>query len=403
MSWPVSKLREVICFVRGVTFAPEDRVEPFSDGSTVVMRTKNVQIEGLDQSDLIAVPSRFVKRAEQELQEGDTLISSANSWNLVGKACYVPTLGYAAAAGGFISILRPKCNIVDPKYLYYWIASPEVQNKIRSCGRKTTNISNLDVDRFLELEVPIPPLVEQKRIAAILDKVDAIRLKRQQAIQLADDFLRAVFLDMFGDPVTNPNGWDLVKLGTLIVLGPNNGLYKPSNYYGVGTRILRIDGFYFGEVISESNLKRVRVSEDERARFSLSVGDVVINRVNSREYLGKTALIRSLEEVVLYESNMMRFAIDARKIDPEYFIFLMQQPFMRSQILASAKDAVNQSSINQQDVKSLEILLPPIALQKKYRNLTSTVRNCKEKLVSHSQINHGLLGSLVQKAFQGEV
>lgn len=207
MSWSVSKLREVIYFIRGVTFAPEDQVEPFSDGSTVVMRTKNVQIEGLDQSDLIAVPSRFVKRSEQALQEGDILISSANSWNLVGKVCYVPNLSYSAAAGGFISILRPRYNLVDPKYLYYWIASPEVQNKIRSFGRKTTNISNLDVDRFLELDVPTPPLVEQKRIAAILDKADAIRRKRQQAIQLADAFRRAVFLDMFGDPVTNSKGF----------------------------------------------------------------------------------------------------------------------------------------------------------------------------------------------------
>lgn len=298
--------------------------------------------------------------------------------------------------------MLPDPSRVDRKYLAYYLRSKIFVDWVSSrvVGAKMPRVS---MGLFWQHEMPLPPLPEQKRIAAILDKADAIRRKRRQAIKIADDFLRAVFLDMFGDPVTNPKGWDVVKLGTLIVFGPSNGLYKPSSDYGVGTRILRIDGFYFGEVISESNLKRVRVSEGERKKFSLNVGDVVINRVNSRQYLGKTALIRSCEEVVLYESNMMRFSIDATKVDPEYFICLMQQPFIRSQILASAKDAVNQSSINQQDVKSLEILLPPIALQKKFRSMISKVRNCKQKLVSHSQLTHGLLGSLVQKAFQGEV
>ncbi|HHW1647751.1 TPA: restriction endonuclease subunit S [Pseudomonas aeruginosa] len=215
MSWPISKLGAVISFIRGVTFTPEDQVEPFSDGSTVVMRTKNVQVAGLDQGDLIAVPSGFVRRKEQSLREGDILVSSANSWELVGKASYVPKLAYEATAGGFISIVRAKETLIDSRYLYHWVACPSTQHKIRHCGRQTTNISNLDVGRFQDLDIPLPPLPEQKRIAAILDKADAIRRKRQQAIQLADDFLRAVFLDMFGDPVSNPKGWPKKSLKLL--------------------------------------------------------------------------------------------------------------------------------------------------------------------------------------------
>lgn len=67
-----------------------------------------------------------------------------------------------------------------------------------------------------KVEIPLPPLEEQKRIAAILDKADAIRQKRQQAIELADEFLRSVFLDMFGDPVTNLKGWEVESLSSLI-------------------------------------------------------------------------------------------------------------------------------------------------------------------------------------------
>ena len=76
-----------------------------------------------------------------------------------------------------------------------------------------TTVAIVSKSKFEELQIPLPPLEEQKRIAAILDKADAIRRKRQQAIQLADDFLRSVFLDMFGDPVTNPKGWEVKHLG----------------------------------------------------------------------------------------------------------------------------------------------------------------------------------------------
>src|SRR5688572_24935316 len=104
------------------------------------MRTKNVQ-DILDESDLIAVPSSLVKREELYLQEGDILLSSANSWNLVGKVCRVPKLRYRATAGGFISVVRPRQGL-DSRYLYHWLASPVVQEKVRSCSRQTTNISN---------------------------------------------------------------------------------------------------------------------------------------------------------------------------------------------------------------------------------------------------------------------
>jgi len=197
-------LCEAVTYIRGITFKPDDKVEPGTIGSAVCMRTKNIQAE-LDESDLIAVPKSFIRRDELYLQNGDILISSANSWELVGKCCKINNLNYEATAGGFISIIRGNSNVVDSDYLYRWLSSEPIQHKIRHLGRQTTNISNLPVDQFLELELPLPKTKkEQKRIAAILDKANAIRRKRQLAIDLADEFLRSVFLDIFGDPLTNP-------------------------------------------------------------------------------------------------------------------------------------------------------------------------------------------------------
>lgn len=213
MSNAEQPLGEVIQYLRGITFKPEEKVDPTADDAVVCMRTKNVQ-DILDESDLIAVPSSLVRRDELYLRAGDILLSSANSWNLVGKVCRVPQLRYRATAGGFISVVRPR-STVDSRYLYHWLASPDVQERIRGCARQTTNISNLSVPQFEQLRIRVPPLAEQRRIADILDKADAIRRKRKEAIALTEELLRSAFLEMFGDPVTNPKSWPVKPLARL--------------------------------------------------------------------------------------------------------------------------------------------------------------------------------------------
>src|SRR5437660_395432 len=144
------------------------------------MRTKNVQRE-LDCSDVWGVSERFVKRQDQYLSAGDILVSSANSWNLVGKCCLVPDLPWRATFGGFVSVLRPHPSKVDSQYLYRWFSSDQVQATLRSFGQQTTNISNLNIERCLKLKMPLPGLDNQRRIAAILDKADELRAKRRIA------------------------------------------------------------------------------------------------------------------------------------------------------------------------------------------------------------------------------
>lgn len=185
-------LSSVATFIRGITFKPEELIEGDTEGAVACMRTKNVQVD-LDESDILYVPKHLVKREEQFLQPNDMLVSTANSWELVGKSSWVPTLNYRATAGGFISILRANHTKVVPRYLFHWFTSPVIQSRVRHCGRKTTNISNLSYEQCLSIEIPIPPLPEQRRIADILDKADAIRRKRQEEMNLANAIRRSVF------------------------------------------------------------------------------------------------------------------------------------------------------------------------------------------------------------------
>ena len=177
------------------------------------------------------------------------------------------------------------------------------------------------------------------------------------------------FIEMFGDPMTNPHNLPRVTLGSVLTIEPQNGLYKPQSDYvtdKTGVPILRIDSFYDGKVLNFSSLKRLICSEIELKRYSLYENDIVINRVNSIEYLGKCGLVQGLIENTVFESNMMRLHVDEHKLHPVYITKLLCSQFIYQQILKRAKKAVNQASINQKDVQSLVVYMPPIEQQERF-------------------------------------
>ena len=254
-----------------------------------------------------------------------------------------------------ITAITPDPHCLDRSYLVHFLRTK--QPHLERLARGAT-IKGVTRKAVANLAIPLPPLDQQKRIAGILDAADALRAKRREAIAQLDTLLQSTLLDMFGDPVTNPKGLDVELLGELIAMGPQNGLYKPERNYGSGVRILRINGFYGGVVNDPSTLKRVNVSEQDIEKYGLSESDIVINRVNSRSHLGKSALIRDLGgEPIIFESNMMRLAVDSTRVSPLFMIHFLQTDFIRNQILRSAKDSINQASINQGDVKGLRILV----------------------------------------------
>ncbi len=252
---------------------------------------------------------------------------------------------------------------IEPDYVYYGI-----QRKLQDIEDTTSfvTVKHLSATQVQNVEMPLPPLPEQLRIVDLLSRAEGIVRLRREAEKKASELIPALFNDMFGDPAKNPKGWNTASLGELIVNGPTNGLYKHSSFYGTGTPILRIDAFYDGRVTDLANLKRLRVDASELSRFALAKDDLIINRVNSPEYLGKSAWIPELPEPIVFESNMMRFAVNPQRSAPGFIIQLLQTDHAKAHFLSNAKHAINQSSINQQDVKSLRVIVPNLDLQKQF-------------------------------------
>ena len=292
---------------------------------------------------------------------------------------------------------------LDTRYLYYFLDKYVEKLREQSIGGV---IKYIKLGYLTEAKIPIPPLEVQRKIADVLDRAGALIEKRKAQIGKLDLLVKSQFIEMFGDPVTNPKGWAIKKLGRVIEGTPQNGLYKPSTDYlsdGSGTPIVRIDAFYDGKLKDIPHFRRLNCTEKEVALYRLDNQDIVINRVNSIEYLGKCAYIEGLSEPTVFESNMMRFKVNRNELHPLFTAKLLCSPYIYDQIISHAKKAVNQASINQKDVQDFNLVIPPLTLQNEFATFVERVETQKtlfQQSLAKLELNYK---SLMQKCFAGEV
>lgn len=198
--------------------------------------------------------------------------------------------------------------------------------------------------------------------------------------------------------------FEIVLFGDIIKDGPTNGLYLPQSAYGTGVPIVRIDSFRSGTGrLTSRALRRLRAIPAQVAQFALHEGDIVINRVNSSEHVGKSALVRGLDEPTVFESNMMRIRLESTLTVPDYVIEILQTPGIRSQIEPVIKPAVNQSSINQNDVRSLRIALPTLEVQREFAAKVAAIDAQRAVVERALALDDELFASLQHRAFRGEL
>lgn len=390
------QLADIASVIRGVTFDKNEALDLPVRGYLPILRAGNIGIDLVVDKGLVWVPESRIA-SEQRMQVGDIAICmSSGSPAVVGKSATL-NASWPGSVGAFCSIIRPQPNHVVPEYLSLFLQSEVFRRWTRqSSGANIKNIRKSELESF---PVPVPPESEQRRIVDLLSRAEGIVRLRREAADKAAELIPAIFIDMFGDPAINPRAWPTSTLGALIKSGPTNGLYKHKSAYGQGTPILRIDAFYDGVVRDLTSLKRLEVTAEEAQRFALHKDDIVINRVNSPEYLGKSALIPALREPTVFESNMMRFAVDSTSVLPRYVIALLQTAAARAHFLSNAKHAINQSSINQQDVKSLPVALPPIALQEDFKVKAEAVESINAQQLAALERAQATFNALLAQAF----
>lgn len=368
------------------------------DGSVWCLRTKNVQAE-LDLSDVWAIDASFVKRSEQYLQAGDLLVSSANSWNLIGKCSWIPELESDATFGGFVTVLRGNPQLVDRRYLYQWFSSSRTQAVVRSFSRQTTNIANLDLRRCSELAIPLPSLAQQKRIAAVLDTVDALRAKRREAIALLDDLAQSVFLDMFGNLVEVSKNVPLSSVAN-IASGITKGRKEPCGELQ-NVPYLTVANVQDRE-LKLSTVKEIAVSVAELERFRLRSEDLLLTEGGDPDKLGRGTLWREELPVCIHQNHVFRVRVmDREEIDPVYLNWVMSSSYGKSYFLRTAKQTTGIASINKTQLGAFPLPVSPIVRQREFRSRIERVQEHQQEHRTHLATLDELFTSLQHRAFSG--
>ena len=370
---------------------------------TPVLRTSNFNEDGsLNYSTpaMRCIPEGKV--AKKRMVRGDIILekSGGTPKRPVGIMAFYDSDALALCSN-FNQVLRFDESRILPRFAFHQLRWLKDRNAFDRYTRKTTGLQNLQMKKLIELKLRVPQIEAQTSIATTLDEIVCDQRTLQQEIACLDSLVKSRFVEMFGDPDSNPHGLEVCPLGKVLSVQPSNGMYKPQKDYvsdGSGTPIIRIDSFR-NEGPDYSSLKRLNCNESECRRYGINENDIVINRVNSVGCMGKTMLVSHIPEVTVFESNMMRLHSDEALMIPAFLCAQMTSEFSKSYFEANAKRAIGQASINQKDVKGLPVLVPTIGNQKKYLSFVAEVD--KSRFVAQQQIEklQMLYDSLAQEYF----
>ncbi|MBV6577265.1 restriction endonuclease subunit S [Acinetobacter baumannii] len=287
-----------------------------------------------------------------------------------------------------------KEELVDKHYLRYALNSLIV--KIIDQAHGGVGLKHITKAKLEEVQIPLPSLAEQRRIASILDQADELRQKRQQAIEKLDQLLQATFIDMFGDPISNPKNWNKCLLEK-VTHKITDGTHKTPTYMSSGIEFLSAKDIKKGRIVWNTNKY---ISEQEHSqlikRCNPEIGDVVLAKSGS---LGSVAIIDRSHQFSLFESLCL-IKHDRQQIDAIFLTSMLRSPSMLSHLLGKNK-GIAIKHLHLVDIRELEILLPPIELQLEFSSKIRSIDKLIGIHLSSLEYIESLFKSLKNQAFSG--
>lgn len=291
----------------------------------------------------------------------------------------------------------------DPKWVYYMLKHFRLERFVQGAGVPTLN-RNLVHGKL----IPTPPFEEQQRIADILDKADGIRRKRQQAIDLADEFLRATFLDMFGDPVSNPANWPVKKLSDLSDKILNGTTPKGGSkiYVDQGVKFLRSQNVWKNNIILDNLVYLDEATHKLMAESSLMYKDILMTktgRINTENSsLGRAALFLGVDGSANINGHVYLIRLK-KEILNEFVVFILTTREYRDYIRSVSVGGIDKRQINKGHLEDFPIIFPDVELQEKFIKQISKVNKIQVTARSFKNKSNKIFESLSQKAFLGEL
>jgi len=366
-----------------------------------VLRTTNFTNEGKLKLDEVVKRTIEEKKVEKKkLQYGDIILEkSGGSENQpVGRVVYFDIQSEDTyLCNNFTQILRTNPEIINSKYLLYVLFDIHRKGITEYFQNKTTGIRNLQIKSYLEQKINIPPLEEQERIVSILERADDAICKREESNRLLDEYLKSVFVDMFGDPVTNPKGWDKIKLKDFgkVVTG-NTPSRKQEEYYGNYIEWIKSDNIntpYHYLTQAEEYLSEEGCSVGRK----VPKGSILITCIaGSRSCIGNCAIAN--REVTF--NQQINAIVPNEDINNN---FLYTQLLVGKSIVQSYSTNSMKGMISKGVFENVEFMCPPTELQNEFGDIFDKINEMKNKCEEELLGLNNLFNSLMQRAFNGEL
>ncbi|WP_181802421.1 restriction endonuclease subunit S domain-containing protein [Streptomyces shenzhenensis] len=340
--WPELKLSEILAEPIRNGFSP-----PESQAWTGVqmLGLGCLSTDGFSPDQLKNAPDSVSVAHPAILQHGDLLISRANTRTLVGMVGIYRDIGTPCIYPDLMMRVRPSARY-SVEFLELVLRSPRTRRRLMAIAQGTSeSMVKISGKALRQLPIPDVPPSEQRRIVQVIDSFSEF----EREIEASIAKFKALRFGVMEELAELECG----RFGEVLKQGPQNGIYKPASSYGLqGTPIVRIDSFSRGRSDLTRGLLRVAVTGGEIARYGLDMGDIIINRVNTPDLVGKSTSVRRLIEPTIFESNMMRCKLHRSVADPVFTEAWLGSPTVKRYFLARAKSAISQASINGDDVRS---------------------------------------------------
>lgn len=290
---------------------------------------------------------------------------------------------------GTMQYIFPNNNI-DYSFCYYALQSIDLKKYVNGAA-----IPHIYFKDYSQEEIPLPPMEEQKKIAAMLDAVSDLLTKQKQFLAEQDNLIQSTFYDMFGTPFKNEKGFPYLQIKDL-VSDVQYGTSQKADYTGK-MPILRMNNITYSGEMDYTDLKYIDL-EEETNKYILKKGDVLFNRTNSRELVGKTGMF-DLDEPMVYAGYLIRVRLKEICL-PIFLTKYMNTPQLKAFLKEKCKGIVGQANINAKEFQVIPIFLPPLELQQKFATIAEQIESEKAKIKSAIAETQTLFNALMSEYFE---
>jgi type I restriction enzyme S subunit len=382
--WPIKKLGELVDFIGGGT--PRRNQSEFWGGEIPWASVKDLQSQTLEMTLEKITPAGLTNSASNLIPKGTVIIASRVG---LGK---VVINEIPVAINQDLKALIPRSGHLEPRYLLRFLLSKAKYFERIGVG---ATVKGLTIADYQKLEIPVPPLVEQKQIVELLDETDTLRKLRTQADRRTAEFVPALFNEMFGDPATNPKHWPLRPFSAVGSLDRGRSKHRPRNepsLYGGKYPFIQT-----GDVANSNGEIRTynqMYSEKGLAQSRMWPAGTLVITIAAN--IGKTAI---LTFPTCFPDSMVGF-VPNEKVHIDY---VRQWLVSIEDSLDAMASQVAQKNINLEILRELKIPVPPLPLQKEFAKRVKEVRELETAQAASRRRTEDLFQSMLYKTFNGEI